>query len=541
MNKPLEKLLLVGLIVLPLCGCIKLLESDRFRSFEVPEEKLTQIETFNLEDLQVEKKPEEGEPAAAPAELALTLEEVRAITLKNNLGLKVSLLAPTIAAENVKSTEARKYEVVFTSGITHSRTDTPSLSSAETKGEGTSMNMGVSVPLRTGGSVSFNLDDIKQKSSITGVASPSSYTTPFSLSVSQPLLKGAGRREFMYSIRVAKYDQQSINAATKLGIINTIAAADQAYWDLYKKRKILEVRKQQYDLAQAQLERAKRFVDAGQNPQVDLLRAQAGLAGQLSNIIAAENDLRISQRTLKYILNKPGLPIEGATALLPKTDADPLHNVFNSQKLVTYAIDNRMEMLQLELEIAKNLSEIEHLRNATLPDLSLQYGYEVNALGASRSDSYEMLYDKNYEDHRVSLNLLFPFGNKAAKSDLRQALYLRRQKLASRADRETVIEQEVLDALDGLETSWQQILANRQSAILDGRLYEAELRQFEVGMRTSTDVLEAQAKFADSQSAEYTALANYQAALIDLAKATGTILGAAKIEWEPEVPEIGIE
>ena len=95
---------------------------------------------------------------------------------------------------------------------------------------------------------------------------------------------------------------------------------------------------------------------------------------------------------------------------------------------------------------------------------------------------------------------------------------------------------EVLNAIDQAEANWQRILAARQNSILNGRLYEAERRQFELGMRTSTEVLDAQANFANAQSAEINALAEYQIALVDLAYATGTILGSARIQWEPIVP-----
>ena len=46
----------------------------------------------------------------------------------------------------------------------------------------------------------------------------------------------------------------------------------------------------------------------------------------------------------------------------------------------------------------------------------------------------------------------------------------------------------------------------------------------------------AQTRFAEAQSGEILALAEYQIAQVDLAFATGTLLGAAKIRWEPIVP-----
>jgi outer membrane protein len=80
-------------------------------------------------------------------------------------------------------------------------------------------------------------------------------------------------------------------------------------------------------------------------------------------------------------------------------------------------------------------------------------------------------------------------------------------------------------------------LASRQNAILAGRRYKAETRQFELGLGTSTDVLDAQTAFADAQSAEISALAEYQIALVDLAYATGTLLGAAKVQCQPMLTE----
>lgn len=534
--------LAIALSLLVAGGCMKVKDEDRFRTINVPPEKLKQIDTLDLNAME-DKQPKPSEPNEAPPELALSLERVRAITLQYNLDLKVELLNPTIAAEDLNFAEARKYEVVLSSGVTFSKTDSPprDVHLSGSQRQDINKNFGVSIPLQTGGKIDFSLGDYHSETNLAYTDYPDSFSTPFVLSVSQPLLKGAGKREFMHSIRVARYNEQIVNATTKMEIIRYISDADKAYWDLYKKRRVLEVRQQQYALAEAQLERARRFVDAGQNPQVDLIRAEAGLAGQLSTIIAAENNLRMSQRDLKKILNKPGLSMETPTVIIPATDPDPMHHLLDRDKLVTYAIENRMDMLQLEFDIAKNLSEIEHLRNASLPDLSLRYRYGIGALGRSRIESYEMLRDKKFEDHSVSLNLLYPLGNRVARSDLRRALYSRRRQLATRAGRKTLIEQNVLNALDGLETSWQNILANRQSAILDGRLYQAEQRQFEVGVRTSTDVLEAQARFANSQSAEYEALANYQIALVTLAEATGTLLGAAKIEWEPDVPDIGIK
>jgi outer membrane protein TolC len=148
-----------------------------------------------------------------------------------------------------------------------------------------------------------------------------------------------------------------------------------------------------------------------------------------------------------------------------------------------------------------------------------------------------MMSGRDFENHIVGVQMIVPLGNEAAKNRLMEAYYRKRQRLASRENRRILIEVEVLGAIEQLEANWQSILASRQNAILAGRLYEAEKRQYELGLRTSTDVLDQQAKFANAQSAEIRALTEYQIALVDLAYATGTLLGAAKVQWEPIVPE----
>jgi outer membrane protein TolC len=107
------------------------------------------------------------------------------------------------------------------------------------------------------------------------------------------------------------------------------------------------------------------------------------------------------------------------------------------------------------------------------------------------------------------------------------------QRLGTREARRQSIRTEVFDALDGLTQSWQRILAARLETILAARTLAAEERQFDVGLRTSTDVLDASASLADAQSREVAALASYQISLVDIAFATGTSLGAARIRWEP--------
>ena len=470
-----------------------------------------------------------------PEEIRLTLEQCRAWALENNLGLKAELLSPTIASEALSAEEA-KFEASFFTRVQYSKTDRPVGTALFVQGSSTdsgTVDMGVQMPLQTGGTLTVDLVDNRTLTNQTSFFLNPSYSTGLAFSISQPLLRNAGHRASMHSIRLRRYDQQMAEARTKLEVISVLAAADRAYWRLAAARKELEVRLQQYELAKAQLERAQRMAAAGQTAEVEVLRAQAGMASQAEQIILAENNLRARQRELKRIVNQLNLPVQSTVRLIPATEPDLLRYELDAKDLVAKAIENRMELLEMELQIARQVSTIDYLKNQALPVVNLEYTYNINGLGPTRNDSYDLLQENRFSDHRLGLTMLIPLGNEAAKSTLRAAFYQRMQLLATQENRKSLIEMEVLNAIDQTEANWQRILAARQNVLLEARLVEAEIRQFENGLRTSTDVLQAQARLADAQSAEIRAVTEYQISLVDLAYATGTLMGAAKVDWEP--------
>lgn len=550
MNK---KYLLNGIIFVLMFfpGCAVLDPEDQFYEYKVPDKELHTIMPIEPNQFTAAPKPRttaatEPNIVAPPAEMNMSLEECRAITLENNLGLQAQLIAPAVAAASLGAEEA-KFEASFYTTTSFSATDNPGqqvkisdgtfIDSPGSQYHNVNSNGGVRMPLRTGGTLDFNLADSRTHE----LTESPFFDSNFSLSVSQPLLKNAGQRVNMHSIRLARYEKQITDNATKLEVIRVLAAADRSYWRLYAARKELEVRRQQHKLAVAQLERAKRQVNAGQMAQVEIVRAEAGVARQLVAIITAENTLRNRQREFKRVINKPGLDIETPTIMIPATEADPVHYIFDTSKLTDQAFENRTELLELELHIAESISTIDYLNNQMLPLVTLDYDYNVPGTGFSRNDAYDMLNEKHFENHRVGVSLWVPLGNEAAKNNLRQALYQKRQQLATKASQRQFVKLEVLNTVDSVEASWQQILASRQSAILEGNLYQTEVRQFDVGLRTSTDVLDAQARFADAQSTEITSLVDYEISLVDMAYATGTLLGADKIIWEPITPVVPVE
>jgi len=508
-------------------------DADHARS--IAPERVKQIDRTDFADARRDTPSESAQALAKKRfegveKVDISLEECRQSALEHNLDLKVSRYDPAIARESEAAEEAR-FESVFTLRTLWSEQDqATTLATSSSQSNRQSIEPGVRIPLRTGGTASVSLPVARNKVDNPFSTLPESYSSDLQFSLSHELLRNAGRRANTAQLRIAGYNRQASQAQTKLEAIRQLAAVDRSYWRLYQAKRLLDVRQQQYELAAAQLERAQRRFNAGAAAEIEVTRAEAGIADRLEAIILAQNDVLTQQRELKRIINTPGLTIDTTTVVQPTTQPDPVRYEFDTKGLADAAVANRMEMLDLELRLAADAATIALERNRALPLLSLDYSYRINGIGGSTQDSFRTLERNDYADWSLGLNAEIPIGNEQAKSRIREAILRRLQRLGSKEARELAIRQEVLAAVDQIEASWQRILAARQSVILNTRTLQAEQRQFDVGNSTSTNVLDAAAKLADAQSAEVKAIADYQIAQVDLAFASGTLLGAGKVE-----------
>jgi outer membrane protein TolC len=472
-------------------------------------------------------------PAARVEPLELGISDVRRAALANNLELRVELIGPAIAQQSL-SAERAAFESLFTLDASYGTFDSPTASSlAGSQVEQWNVNPGLVIPLQTGGSVRFSLPNSRLETNNQFSTLNPSYETDASVSILQPLLRGAGTDANAQRIRVAFYQAQQAEARTKLNVIRILADADRFYWRLVAARQAVEVRRRELELAETQLERARRQVAAGTQPEVEITRAESGVADRVEAIITAEVTLRQRQRDLKRVLNLPDVPIDSPAEIIPLTPAMPIEYAFDVDRLADAAVRQRMELLEVELQIAAETANVLAARNATLPVVSLEYTYNLNGLGGEWPDAVELLGERDYQDHRFGLQVQVPIGNQAARSRLRAALLSRLQSLADLDSREQQVRLEVHNAADRLRSNWQRIAAARQRVTLAQRVVEAETRQFEQGSRTSTEVLEAQTNLADAATSLIAALADYHVAQVDLAYATGTLLGASDVTWTP--------
>ncbi len=476
----------------------------------------------------------------------LTLANIRALALENNLDLKIAEIDPKIAATQVSEEEAKFDDLIFAKAKYGSKNMpsqnldvvkfTPTTENGLLKNEVDKltaipqltqvleMEAGIVIPLRTGAKVTLS-SPFDEKKQFKGVPS-AQYQNALRFSVSQPLLRDGGIDTNVAGIRIAKYEQQIIDVKTRLQSIRVLASIERAYWSIYMAWGELDVRRQQYENASDNLAMVKKRVANGLTAAVEINRAEIGVAERRESLITANTTLKIRQRQLKLLLNDSNLSVDSQILIVPKTSPTLLHFDFDRNELVQKALTGRLELLELELKLAADLTKIDYLKNQTLPMFMLDYNYGSLGRDTQSLDSaFTQTLEGNYSDWSVGMRMEIPLSNELRKSKLERAVQERLQRLSTQQLRELNVKREIYDALDTTEQNWQRILAARQNVILAGLNYDAELKQFREGLRTMTEVLETLTRLGDAQLREVRAISDYQVSLVDLAFATGTLLG----------------
>lgn len=524
----------IALIGASLVGCASPFEIEPGDFAETSPERLRSIPPLDLEQYRVEGPPAEAEAAyvsrlSTGERVALDIASVRAAALANNLDIRVARIDPRIA-ETSTSEERARFDSVFRVDARYSETDTPTastLNNAEASSQ--SVTPSLTKPLLTGGSVDVSLPMTRFSNNNTFTTLNPSYDSGLVVRLTQPLLRGGGREAATAQLRLAGIGESITSVRSRSAIASTLLSVDRSYWELWAARAQLELRLEEFEVAREVLAQSRRLVDAGAAAEVEIARAESGVADRVSRLLLLEQVVLQRQRELKRAMNTGDLLRTDESVLIPQSEPVAVPFELDTASLVDVAMATRPELLEFELELLADTTRIASARNEALPQVDLSASYRRNGLGADLDSSLSQIYQDDFEDYGLGLTASMPIGNNAAEARVRRAVLQRMSRLISKQAREQTVTQEVLDAAERLRSDWQRILAARQAVALNARTLEAEQRQFEQGLTTSIDVLEASGRLAAARAEEIRSVADYELAQVALAEATGTIMGRAAI------------
>ena len=329
------------------------------------------------------------------------------------------------------------------------------------------------------------------------------------IQVEQPLYMGGKIRA---AYKMSLLGKEMAQLSETLTASEVIVKTDQAYAQVIKAKEMKKVA----DKYNAVLVELKKNVESaykhGLKPQNDVLKVQVKLNESELNIRKADNALRLATMNLCHYIGKP------LTADIRTADTFP--EVAQDIRLQISDISARPEYAILNQQVAIAKQQVKLNRSELLPQIGVKGSYDyIHGLEINDQDLF------NKGSFSVLLNVsvpLFHFGERtnkvrAAKAKLEQ----------TRLEQENMNEQMLLELTQAANNLDE---AQLESTIAERSLQQAEENmrvsrsQYDVGLETLSDHLEAQALWQQAYEthvdARFRLYLNYVAYL----KATGTLL-----------------
>lgn len=289
------------------------------------------------------------------------------------------------------------------------------------------------------------------------------------------------------------------------------AAAAAAYLRAARADAIVEARAADSLLADSLISIARDQLSAGVGVALDVTRAQSQLAGIHAQLIAARGD---KARTRLELVRALGVPLDAPVALASPLSAMPVSDTVPGEaEAVTVALRTRPDLVAAQRTLDAARQGARAIRAERLPSLAA-FG-DDGAIGTTPS---HLLNTYNW-GIQLSVPILDGFrreGRIGEQDAIAAGLELQRREL----DRQVAVE--VRSAILDLATARDQVAAARERLRLGQQEYTQAQDRFRAGVAGNGDVVTASLALNAARTLMIDALASYQSARVELARAEGT-------------------
>ncbi|MDF7811113.1 TolC family protein [Hymenobacter sp. YC55] len=338
-----------------------------------------------------------------------------------------------------------------------------------------------------------------------------SFVGPFNtfdarLNFSQTILNLAALREY-----------KSTKAAVQVADLTAQLAREQvatfvALAYLSAQRSNLEVNAARADLrlAEALRELAVKQRNAGVANGIDVVRAESRAAQERLRVVQAEANAEQTRLDLERAV---GLP-QGSSTALTDTLAVRAEAVPSIDAALQQALTSRLDTRIAEQTIEQRALDRKARAAARYPTINAVGDYGQSANTPFKNDRATRTY---------GVQLSVPvFDGGYTRGRINAALSQQRQAEWELGNSRGQVEQDVRTALVGWRLGAEQVRASEEQFQLATRELELATQRFRAGVADNTEVLEAQAGLANARALRVQALAQYGAARLNFAAATGT-------------------
>jgi outer membrane protein TolC len=357
-------------------------------------------------------------------------------------------------------------------------------------------------------------------------------TARLALSLTQPLLNGAGRFYNTSAIVLARIDTQAAHDRFRGDLQTVLLEVQTAYWDLYRERVVLLQRRKLLTGGRriyAELV-GRREVDVVKS---QLARAKAAVATRDAAVVRQQALVLNAEARLRALINDPELGSVNRIELIPvQPPIDEPQPVLLEDSLVV-ALRNRPEIDQRAREIRAASVRLDVSANELRPVLNLILASYVSGLegDADISGAWEDQFASGRPTYSAGLLFEYPLGNRYAQARLKKRRLELRQ-LTNELEVTTAnVRLEVETAVREIATTHREMLSHYHAI----RGSEAEIEYLDRRWRllpgdqqvagiVLDDLLNAQERLGRAEASYAAALAAYNIALVQLKRAVGVLL-----------------
>jgi len=472
-------------------------------------------------------------PPATPARevVSLTLDEAIARALEMNLDIQTARLTPRMQAFSLQAARAA-FTPTLTGDYGYNNSTNQSTSQldggARTTTERHSFNTGVqqTVPWY-GGRMGLTFSNSRTSTDNAFSTLNPSYQSRVSLNYTQPLLSGLKTDNQRTALQTQEM-QGTIAELQLTGRVDNITEqVRQLYWGLRAAIEQIEIQRRSLAQAQQLLADNQVRVRLGTMAQIQVVQAEAQVAGAEQALLNAEIQWRNQELAFKSLL------ISGASDPLLYQTVNPVdfptlqdQNV-DIEAAIQRALSERTDIREAREDRRVAELDLEVTENNRLPDLNLTASYSLLGVGGteySRSglggapvlvnrggyvDGLNQISAFDVPTWNVGLSFSYPVGMRSAKANLERArLQMEQRDLAIRSQ-ELAIVTEVTDAGLAVTDTRLQLAAATRSRELSEQSAAAEVTRFNAGAATNFEVVTAQDDLTSARLSELRALINH--------------------------------
>jgi outer membrane protein len=506
----------------------------------------------------------------------VSVREALAMALENNKDIEVARQNVKIAEFDLRGAHG-VYDPKLSSSSYFERINTPisSFLSGGSNGFTSSSDFTGTARLegqtpKFGGSYRLDFSSIRQTTNNQFVPLSPQYPTSLTLNYTQPLFRGLKFDNNRRSIEIARKNLSLTDAQFRQRAIETITSVQRAYWDLVFALRNLQVQKDAVRDSRAQLEHNKRLVSEGTLAPIDVVAAEAQLAGFEQSLFSALEEVSRNENNLKNLIAQNRQADIWNLSIVPTDSVDLLPPEITLPDALKAAMENRPELQQSNLAREINQIDQKYFREQTKPAIDLvgSYGmvglagmisptainpitsssvalrdrvnllsqlaglepltftasqFSPNLLGGY-SKSLENLLANRYNNFRVGVQINLPLRNRTAEAQLGRSLVEGQRITTQREQLEQTIQVDVRNALQVVRSAEARLRAAGIARDASEQQYQSEQRKLDAGQSTVFLVLERQTALTTARGNELRAQTDLNKAIAELQRATGNAL-----------------